>query len=282
MTRGRLVAFSWYGGKTSHLKWLLPIIDATPHAAYVESFGGSAAVLLNKRPSAVEVYNDSYGDVVNFFRVLRNRREELLPLLELTPYSREEFAEACGGDTGDDLERARQFFVRARQVRTGLATTASAGRWAYVSKDTRRGMALVVSRWLGAVEGLEDVCQRLRRVQLEHLDGLDVIRRYDEEDALHYVDPPYLMKTRSGGVSYAHEFDENKHRELLSVVQAAKGKVVLSGYASELYASELEGWYKYRAEAKVAAATIQSTGESSTRQEIIWANYELPATTTAT
>src|SRR5687767_5197898 len=99
--RGKMVAFSWYGGKTSHLTWLLPIIDGTPHTTYVESFGGSAAVLLNKKPSPVEVYNDLYSDVVNFFSVLRYKREQLLPLLELTPYSREEFADSCNTDETD-------------------------------------------------------------------------------------------------------------------------------------------------------------------------------------
>ena len=196
----KLVPFSWYGGKCSHLKWLLPIIDGTPHITYVESFGGSAAVLLNKKPSQVEVYNDIYSDVVNFFKVLRNQREQLLPLLELTPYSREEFAISCEDDNVDDLERARRFFIKARQVRTGLATAASAGRWGYVIQHSRRGMSQVVSRWLGAIDGLEDVCNRLRQVQLENLDAIDIISRYDTAETLHYIDPPYTMNTRSGAI----------------------------------------------------------------------------------
>lgn len=273
--RGKMVAFSWYGGKTSHLKWLLPMIDATPHITYVESFGGSAAVLLNKKPSPVEIYNDLYSDVVNFFSVLRTNREELLPLLELTPYSREEFADSCeNGETDDELERARKFFIRARQVRTGLATTASVGRWAYVTKDSRRGMALVVSRWLSAIDGLEDICVRLRQVQLENLEAVDVINRYDTDNTLHYIDPPYLMTTRSGGVGYAHEFNEEKHLQLLSVVKSLKGKVILSGYSNEIYDDTLSDWQKYEADAKFAAATRQD-GKPALRQEVVWTNYDL-------
>ena len=125
------IAFGWYGGKYSHLDWLLPLLPYTTH--YCEPFGGSAAVLLNREPSPVETYNDIDGEVVNFFKVLREQKEELLQAIGLTPFSREELRLAVKGKAEDltDLERARRFFVRARQVRTGLAQTASEGRWAH-------------------------------------------------------------------------------------------------------------------------------------------------------
>lgn len=270
---GKLVPFSWYGGKSLQLTWLLPIINSVEHQTYVEPFGGSAAVLLNKNPSPVEVYNDVYGDVVNFFQVLRDCYHELIPLLELTPYSREEFSKSCEDNHSlTRLERARLFFTTARQVRTGLATTASAGRWAYEKKESRRGMSLVVSRWLGAIDGLEEVTNRLREVQVENLDATDVISRYDSEDTLHYLDPPYVMGTRSGGTGYHHEFDDRQHTELLELAKTLKGKVVLSGYASPLYRDILGGWNEHVQEPKISRSTIQS-GNPSDRQEIVWTNY---------
>ena len=127
--RKKLIAFGWYGGKYSHLDWLLPYLPSCHH--YCEPFGGSGAVLLNRTPSPVETYNDLDGEVVNFFRVLRECPEELIRQIALTPFSREEFALACEFDPSlSDMERARRFYVRARQVRTGLAQTASLGRWA--------------------------------------------------------------------------------------------------------------------------------------------------------
>ena len=128
---GKLIAFGWYGGKYSHLDWLLPLLPYTKH--YCEPFGGSAAVLINRNPSPVETYNDIDGDVANFFRVLREQKEDLLEAIGLTPFSREELTIAVNDKTDrlPDLERARRFFVRARQVRTGLAQTASPGRWAH-------------------------------------------------------------------------------------------------------------------------------------------------------
>jgi hypothetical protein len=126
----RLIAFGWYGGKYSHLDWLLPLLPPCHH--YCEPFGGSAAVLLNREPSPVETYNDIDGEVATFFRVLREQGKELVEAIGLTPFSREEFFIACStnGHKIPDFERARRFFIRARQVRTGLAQTASIGRWA--------------------------------------------------------------------------------------------------------------------------------------------------------
>src|SRR5437763_7567247 len=90
--RGRL-AFGWYGGKFSHLDWLLPLLPACHH--YCEPFAGSAAILLNRPPSPVETYNDLDGEVVNFFRVLRTEKDKLIEAIALTPFSREEFSIAC-------------------------------------------------------------------------------------------------------------------------------------------------------------------------------------------
>src|SRR5512137_2743424 len=86
----RRIVFGWYGGKFSHLSWLLPLLPDCHH--YCEPFAGSAAVLLNRAPSPVETYNDLDGEVVNFFRMLRDHKDALVELIGLTPFSREEFA----------------------------------------------------------------------------------------------------------------------------------------------------------------------------------------------
>src|SRR5262249_686595 len=153
--------------KYSHLDWLLPLLPQSVH--YCEPFGGSAAVLINRQPAPVETYNDIDGEVVNFFRVLREKPDELIRAIGLTPFSRRELEIAVTEpvNTVSDVERARRFFVRARQVRTGLAQTASAGRWAHCVLTSRAGMAGAVSRWLGSVEDLPEIGQRLLRVQIE-------------------------------------------------------------------------------------------------------------------
>lgn len=266
-------AFSWYGGKTYHLDWLLPLVNWVPHKAYIESFGGSAAVLLNKLPSEVEVYNDIHGDVVNFFKILRTNGPELIELLRLTPYSREEFALACTLDVIDPLEKARNFFVKARQVRNGLATKATPGRWSYTKKDSRRGRALPINQWLGSIEGLQDICDRIQNVQIEHLDALDVIQRYDTPNSLHYIDPPYLMSSRTGGENYSHEYNVEQHANLLKLLLVLQGKVILSGYINEMYPSVLKGWKESRRVSCLANATL-TDGTKKLRQEVVWTNFD--------
>ena len=227
-----VIAFGWYGGKFSHLKWLLPLLPSCQH--YCEPFGGSAAVLLNRNPSPVETYNDIDGEVVNFFHVLRDEKEALLESIGLTPFSKTEFEKAISDASNiSDLERARRFFIRARQARTGLAQKASSGRWAHCRLTSRAGMAGAVSRWLGSVEGSE-IAQRLLRVQIENDTAINVIKRYDSPETLFYCDPPYPHDSRSDQNAYSYEMTDADHRILANVLRKVKGKVALSSYDSEI------------------------------------------------
>lgn len=268
--RNRLIVFGWYGGKFSHLEWLLPLLPACHH--YCEPFAGSAAVLLNRDPSPVETYNDIDGDVVNFFRVLRDHHEELIRSISLTPFSREEYYTAIYGETEgiSEVERARRFYIKARQTRTGLAQTASLGRWANCKNTSRAGMSGVVSRWLGGVDALEEIAQRLIRVQIENRPAVEVIRLYDSPETLFYCDPPYLHATRGDSSAYGFEMDETEHKNLAQTLNECEGKVAVSGYDHPLMEKLFPNkrWYKIMG----ADRTIHST--KGTRQEVLWTNYD--------
>ncbi|MGC8711555.1 MAG: DNA adenine methylase [Leptodesmis sp.] len=266
----KVIAFGWYGGKFNHLNWLLPLLPEATH--YCEPFGGSAAVLLNRKPAPVETYNDIDGEVVNFFRVLRDRQEELIQAIGLTPFSREELRSAVEEPIDDlsELERARRFFVRARQVRTGLAQTASAGRWAHCKLTSRAGMAGAVSRWLGSVEGLSEIVQRLLRVQIENSPAIEVIQRYDSEETLFYCDPPYPHDSRGDANAYGYEMTDNEHRQLAEVLKNVKGKVALSGYHCDLSDDLYQDWDYIEAPEKQCLSVKQP------RTEVLWINYEVP------
>lgn len=265
----RKIAFGWYGGKYSHLDWLLPLLPHAEH--YCEPFGGSAAVLINRLPAPIETYNDVDGEVVNFFAVLRNQKDELLEAIGLTPFSREEFENAIAVplEPISDLERARQFFVRARQVRTGLAQTASSGRWAHCVLTSRAGMAGAVSRWLGSVEGLAEIAQRLLRVQIENAPAIEVILRYDSPETLFYCDPPYPHDSRGDKKAYAYEMTDLEHRRLAEVLHSVKGKVALSSYESNLMTQLYADWLCIEAPLR----TIHSVKQQ--RRELLWVNYDV-------
>ena len=267
--RPRLIAFGWYGGKFSHLEWLLPLLAECHH--YCEPFGGSAAVLLNRPPSPVETYNDLDGEVCNFFRVLREQKDALVEAIGLTPFSREEFAIACELDASlPPLERARRFYIRARQVRTGLAQTASIGRWANCKNTSRNGMSGVISRWLGGVKALPEIAERLLRVQIENRPAIDVIKLYDSEDTLFYCDPPYIHTTRGDSKAYGYEMSNDEHEKLADILNRIKGKAAVSNYDCELMnlLYPAPKWRKFQA----AERTIHST--KGKRAEVLWTNYD--------
>ena len=269
----KLILFGWYGGKFSHLNWLLPQLPECHH--YCEAFAGSAAVLLNKPPSPVETYNDLDGEVCNFFRILRDDYAELTRVIGLTPFSREEFGRACILDPeATPLERARRFYVRARQVRTGLAQTASIGRWANCKNTSRAGMSGVVSRWLGGVSSLPEIAQRLLRVQIENRPAVDIIKLYDSPDTLFYCDPPYVHATRGDAKAYRFEMSDAQHRDLADVLNSVQGMVAFSNYdcpfLDRLYPSKR--WHKHISAPKTNHAT------KGKRVEVLWTNYRLQET----
>lgn len=265
----KLIAFGWYGGKYSHLDWLLPLLPEATH--YCEPFGGSAAVLINREPSPVETYNDIHGEVVNFFRVLREQCDDLTRAIGLTPFSRAEFESAISepSELLSELERARRFYILARQVRTGLAQKASSGRWAHCKLTSRAGMAGAVSRWLGAVEDLPLIAQRLLRVQIENAPAVKVIRRYDSEETFFYCDPPYPHSSRTDVNAYANEMTDEDHRELAKVLRGVKGKVALSSYQCDLMDELYGDWQRVESAEKI----IHSV--KKVRREVLWINYEL-------
>ncbi|MDE2968481.1 MAG: DNA adenine methylase [Chloroflexota bacterium] len=265
--RNRRIAFGWYGGKFSHLDFILPHIP-TDVQHFCDVYGGSAAVLINRPPAPVETYNDLDSELVNFFKTLRTQTSELLHEITLTPFSREELEKACFPEEGlSNIERARRFYVRARQTRTGLAQTSSPGRWAHCVLTSRSGMAGAVSRWLGSIEGLPEIAMRLQRVQIENAPAIDVIMRYDTPQTVFYLDPPYVHQARGDVSAYQFEMTDAEHMELADVLHRIKGRAVLSGYRTALYDSLYADWTRIDAEERTAHSVRQM------RQESLWLNF---------
>lgn len=250
---------TWFGGKA---KLAARIVAHFPvHRTYVEPFGGSAAVLLAKPPSPVEVYNDIDHDLVNLYRVLRDPAlfERLRAACESTLYSRAEFYLAQE-PTGEPVEAARRFIVRQRQSHGGMGRA-----WSYCITDAQSGMSSAVRRWLAGVERLDDIHQRMRRVQVESDDWAEVLARYDRPSTLFYLDPPYAADTRVGG-GYRHELGPSDHLRLVEAVLLLSGMTVLSGYRCDAYLPlESAGWV--RVDYDVPAYMSPSRGR---RLESLW------------
>lgn len=261
---------NWYGGKYYMAK---DIIELFPeHKMYVEGFGGAGHVLFRKTPSEMEVYNDLHNGLYLFFKHLREGNEELIKRIQLTPYSREEFMGSKQWyEETDELEKIRKFYVRTMQ------SVGSNGGWCYTKSKSRRGMCQSVSRWLGNIdENMVNLVERLREIQIENLDVIELINKYDKADTLFYLDPPYIQETRKQKVSYDHEMTTDKHKELVETLIKIKGKVVLSGYDHEIYNTlVVNGWNKVLLGEYSKRSQQANEGELEKGQEFVWVNFDL-------
>lgn len=228
--------FPYFGGKQLMAPTLLDLMP--PHDVYVEVFGGSGALLFAKRPSKLEVYNDLDSGLVNFFRILRSHAQStvLKRSLRFTPYGREEW-EMCRATwryETEPIEKARRWFVALNQ---SFSKTPTSQGWSYCKQPSGHA----VSKFRGYVAQIEECAERMQLVQVEQIDALDLIRRYDAPNVLFYVDPPYLPETRKGH-GYHHELSAEDHEALLATLTAARGMVMLSGYRSPMYDAALADW----------------------------------------
>jgi DNA adenine methylase len=241
------------GSKTRIADWIASHFP--PHDSYLEPFCGSAVVLFAKPRCQLEMINDRDGRVGNFFRVMRDQPEELARLVELTPWSREEYEESQE-DAGTDLERARRFLVRCTQGFNG-ATSENCG-WLKLCRPEVG--AAQVGRWKTIPQSIREVAHRLRGVQIEDRPALDVIRWANDPAVLIYADPPYL----TGGGRYAHEMSEADHEELADALQGHRGPVFLSAYQNSVYEKRLRDWTCVARKANVLNALV--------RHEVLWLN----------
>lgn len=240
------------------------IVNLMPkHRSYLEPFFGSGAVLFNKYPSAIETVNDIDGDIVNFFRVLRQQPDELAEAIALTPYARDVFDDAHENQGTSDFERAYRFAIRSKMSH-GFKTCSKTG---FKIDVAGREASYAVKSWNRLPRDLLEAAVRLKDVQIECRPALDLIQRFNHDNVLIYADPPYLLNTR-GGKQYRCEMNEQDHVELLDALKLHKGSVIISGYPSEMYDRELSEWNRI---------TKKSYNQNADqRTEVLWCNFNVP------
>jgi DNA adenine methylase len=249
--------------------WILEHLPAD-HDVYVEPYGGSAAVLLRKERSHIEVYNDLDSDVVNFFRMIRERPDDLMQAIYWTPFAHAE-QQLSLQPCDDPLERARRLYVRSQLTINGPTAQWNSGwRRQKVFSRGRSGESMMktAARSFTEVDHLYQVAERLRGVTIESENALTLIGRYDQPRTVFYVDPPYVLSTRvrlSGG-SYQHEMTDDQHRELADVLHGCDGMVLLSGYESDLYDELYGDWRCYQ-------RSVRTNGNNGRMaSELLWLN----------
>ena len=236
----------YFGGKWQLAPWIISHFPV--HRTYTEAFGGGASVLLRKPRSHAEVYNDLSADIVNVFRVLRDpaRACELSKVIELTPFSRDEFRDTDWENfdsVTDEVERARRMIFRSL---AGFGSNAISARnkTGFRSNSGRSGTT-PARDWMHYPECIRAFTERLKGVVIENIDALQVLTRHDGPETLHYVDPPYVQETRGtkGGYhNYQHDMSDQDHERLAEALHELDGMVIVSGYRCELYEDLFGDW----------------------------------------
>lgn len=245
----RRPAVRYVGGKWLLAPWVISHLPER-HDVYVETHGGALSVLLRKERSPMEVAGDRDGEIVNFFRVLRDDEEALVRAIRLTPYAEAEYRLSFE-PVGDPLEAARRFYVRAQLSIAGPTAQWQNGwrRQKVLSRGKHGAMTPAAASFM-RVDHLHAVAERLRGVALEQADGLDLIQRYDQPEVVYYVDPPYAPGTRKAG-AYRCEMDEAAHRELAAALHGIQGMALVSGYDCPLYDEIYADWTRVERSARV-------------------------------
>lgn len=263
--------FKWVGGKSRLRNTIISMLPK--HECYVEVFGGSAWVLLGKTSSQVEIFNDIDGELVNFFRVVKNNPKELIASFSWELVSRERFNELRSMDVENlnEVQRAHRFYYIIMAAWGGELKTP---RFQTSITDGGHGNRLV-----GALQNLEKriipVHQRLQTVIVENLPWEECIERYDrpyaDKGVVMFLDPPYP----NNKVNYNHNMRAvNKHQELVLVLQSLKAHFLLTSpdlpEVRELYSNS-----NFHITAVDFASGMPTNGNGRSRnKEIIVTNYQ--------
>jgi DNA adenine methylase len=264
-----LVPFPWYGSKAMSLPYILAVLPETE--IYCEPFGGAAVVLLNKKPSKLEIFNDICSDIVCFFRVLRERPNQLIWRLWFTPYSRKTFLEALSKlerrEFADDIDHAWAFYVVTSQ-----SFRARIGKTWRIRLHHFRWHGLTVETH-SRLDTLIVVSQRLRDVLIENQDAFQLIPRVDSPDTVFYVDPPWAPDALSSSPGHYSGFTALDHDRLADLLHSLKGKVVYSGRRSPTTDKLYADWVRVDLPPRKKFLSSLSH-QRGVHTESIWLNYE--------
>lgn len=248
------------GSKQRIAPWI--ISQMPKHHSYLEPFFGGGAILFNKEPSRIETVNDLDDDVVNLFRVIREKKDKLIEQIVYTPYSRTEYDNAFpeNSEILSDVERAKNFLIRSGMGH-GFRLCEKTG----FKRDVyAREAAYAVRYWNDLPEVITYVAHRLKMVQIEHKPAVELIKAFNHGNVFIYADPPYVLSTRTRK-QYRHEMTDQDHVELLEALLLHTGPVMLSGYDNGIYNDYLQGWRKISTPARAE--------KSLPRTEVLWMNY---------
>lgn len=261
----------YQGGKKLKARWIASLLPDTP--AYVEPCAGMASVLLARRPARHELINDADERIVSWWRAVRDRGDELAARLAATPLSRVEFDAAEADLDSDDLvRRAAAVAIRLDQ---NLYGTLDGGTWRHLNcppahQNRPQASSSKAQHWAALADRLPALIERMRNVELDCADAIDIAARYVHTEAVTiYIDPPYANTT-----GYRHDLN---HTALADVVRDARASVVISGYPTCPYDNLLPAWQRVDYQRRRSPHAGHGDGQVD---ECLWMNFDSPQQTT--
>lgn len=254
---------SYYGGKQTMLKHMEPLVPN--HLVYTEAFCGGAALYWAKKPADIEVLNDINGNLINFYRVLKSRFNELSEKIDSTLHSREMFDFACivydYPNFFDPITRAWALWVKSKM---GFASMLD-GSFGY-DKTSNSMCKKLESSKQSFTRSLQ---KRIERTQIECTNALQVIESRDCPEAFHFIDPPYI---NSDCGHYTDTFNLMNFEELLTLCGTLKGKFMLTMFPHDVLKEYIDrhGWHLVAIERTISVSTVNRRKQ----EEWIVMNYE--------
>lgn len=255
-----------HGGKyylCDHIIKLFP--SNYEQMTYIETYGGAASVLLNKKRSIKEIYNDICEPLVNIFRVMINEPERLVNFIRKIEYSEVSFEDAKKVAYRAGFDSAVAEIVIRRMSRGGMKKNFS---W---SNRKRGGRFGDLNAWETFKNLLPLICDRVKGVEFFSEKALSLINEYsDDNNCLFYLDPPYVLAARTAKKIYDYEMTDEEHVLMAETVKKVAGKVLVSGYNCPLYENIFKDWRK------VTKDMPNNSGQGlkkERRLEVVWLNY---------
>lgn len=257
----------WVGGKSRLRKQIIALLPA--HTCYVEPFAGAAWILFGKPPSDVEILNDKEQELVNFFRVVKEKPEELIASFDLELVSRAEFNRLADLDlsTLNDVQRAHRFYYI---IMAGWGGELHYPRFQTSITDGGHG-----NRLIGALktlrQRLQPIHDRLRTVIIENLDWQECVDRYDRQGTVLYIDPPYP----GNKCNYSHNMREwDAHNLLFERLKKTKCKWILSSYDKPEIRHQFEQSFIISVQSSSGMNTEKNGNTRVMNKEILVTNFE--------
>lgn len=256
----------WFGGKGTLVK---KILEYTPKEfnTYCEPFGGSGVMLLNVS-CPIKIYNDLNLNLYSLYTVLQDKKskDEIVERCQLSIYHesfRDQYKEALKGNDLTNLDRAYYFWYVNRTSIDGHGGFSC-------NRLVRRNISYSNSAFLGSIDNLETIHKLLQQVIIFNRDAFEIIDKFDENGTFFYIDPPYVLSTRTNH-RYDHDMDDSDQTKLIDRLLKCKAKVLLSGYLNDLYTKlECNGWNRFDIPTKIVGGGADG---SKVKNESLWMNY---------